>query len=56
MRARLVRAWPTLSHYFGIHPWDLERLTWDEIDVYLRAADAIVADLKKQRSETARRR
>lgn len=56
MRARLRGAWPTLSHYFGIHPWDVKRLTWDEIDVYLLAVEAIVSDLKKQRSQTALRR
>jgi hypothetical protein len=31
-------------------------MTWDEIDVYARAADEIVRDMKKQRSQAARRR
>lgn len=50
MRARLLRAWPNLSHYFGLHPWDLERLTVGEIGAYLDW----LADLKRQHDEAER--
>lgn len=38
-RARLLHAWPTLSHLFGIRPWELDLLTPVELDEYLTAAD-----------------
>jgi hypothetical protein len=34
-RRRLLRQWPALSHLYGLHPWDVERLTIDEMDAYL---------------------
>ncbi len=37
MRARLTLAWPELSHYFGLHPWDVDQLTYGEIEAYLDA-------------------
>lgn len=27
---------PAFSHWFGLHPWDVERLTFGEIEVYQR--------------------
>jgi hypothetical protein len=38
-------AWPALSYHFGIHPWDVERLTHVEIATYLDA----LADLQRKR-------
>lgn len=32
---------PALSHYFGIQPWHLERLTFLEIQQFLGALDDI---------------
>ena len=37
MRRRLLPEWPALSHWFGIHPWDVYRLTPAEIKAYQRA-------------------
>lgn len=36
MRRRLLDSWPALSHEFGLHPWDVDRLTADEINAYVR--------------------
>lgn len=41
MRARLLEAWPGLSHYFGLHPWDVGRLTGPELLRYLSELKAI---------------
>lgn len=35
MRAALLKAWPALSETFGIHPWDVKRLSAAEIGQYL---------------------
>lgn len=40
LRARL----PAFSYHFAIHPWDVDRLTFGEIEVYLAA----LADLNKE--------
>lgn len=58
IRARLLRAWPNLSHYFGIHPWDVERLTVFELNAYLDAIKQIVdahAKAKRERRSGRRR-
>ena len=41
MRARLLHSWPALSFHFGIHPWDLDRLSPFELDAYIGALDDI---------------
>lgn len=35
MRRRLVELWPALSSEFGIMPWDVDRLTVDELRCYV---------------------
>lgn len=37
MRRALAKEWPALSRLFGLHPWDLGRLTHDELTGYLAA-------------------
>lgn len=37
MRRRLLELWPALSERFQIHPWDVGRLTPDELAVYVAA-------------------
>jgi hypothetical protein len=44
MRRALRASLPALSMHFGIHPWDVERLTYGEIPVYLDA----LAELNKK--------
>lgn len=36
MRRRLLDWWPALSLHYGLHPWDVERLTPDELVAYQR--------------------
>lgn len=38
MRRAHLKAWPALSHLYGLHPWDIERLTVDELREYVRHA------------------
>lgn len=33
----MLKAWPALSYHFGLHPWDVGRLSEIEIDFYLEA-------------------
>lgn len=35
MRRALRKQWPALSHWFGIHPWDVDRLTLYELAEYV---------------------
>jgi hypothetical protein len=37
VRRRLLKSWPALSHFYGIHPWDVDRLTVDELIAYQKA-------------------
>ena len=41
MRATLLEAWPWLSAEFGLYPWDVDRLSRAELDVYVDALNAI---------------
>lgn len=27
---------PALTHFYGLRPWEIERLTFEEVDEYLR--------------------
>ena len=45
MRQAIGNRWPALSHWFGLHPWDVERLTPFEIKSYLEA----LHDINKSR-------
>ncbi len=41
MRAALHTVWPALSYHFGIHPWNVDRLSAAEVRVYLDALEEI---------------
>lgn len=36
MRRQLRRVVPELAHYFGVRPWEIDELTYGEIDELLR--------------------
>jgi hypothetical protein len=48
VRASLLNVWPDLSHLFGLHPWDLDRLTPHELESYLDARNSFL-DAQKPR-------
>ena len=39
MRRALLEQLPAFSHVFGIHPWDVDRLTLREVNTYSRVID-----------------
>lgn len=41
MRRQLRAALPGLAHWFGIRPWEVEDLTYGEIDVLMRALEKL---------------
>lgn len=45
--------WPALSARFGVHPWDVERLTYAELEHY---RDALVEEARARRKTRTRRR
>lgn len=51
IRRRLASRWPALSHWFGLRPWHVDRLTPAELAMYERALD----DIQKQQSAPAGR-
>lgn len=42
IRRRLASRWPALSHWFGLKPWDVDRLTPLELANYERALDELM--------------
>jgi hypothetical protein len=56
VRRALLRSWPALTRFYGLHPWDVERLTSDELNEYLRQFDAYQREQKlaAQRAKRAR--
>lgn len=41
MRRAIGDRWPALSAYFGIHPWDVDRLSYRELEHYQSALDGL---------------
>jgi hypothetical protein len=39
VRRALLRSWPALTRFYQLHPWDVDRLTVDELNEYLRQFD-----------------
>jgi len=56
VRARLVDVWPALSHHFDIHPWDVERLTFRELNAYVKALNDLAREQQKQQRQAQARR
>lgn len=56
MRRRLRTTWPALSHLYGLHPYDLDRLTPGELDAYLTDLDRHVKALKAAERQARQRR
>lgn len=62
MRRALLKSWPAITRFYGFHPWDIERLTVDELNEYLRQMDAHhraqqqAAAKARRQSPTPRRR
>ena len=40
MRRELLAVLPQLAHRYGIRPWEVERLTYDELQAFLDALKA----------------
>lgn len=36
MRRELIDQLPALTHFYRLKPWDVERLTFDELHVYVK--------------------
>ncbi|HET7486834.1 MAG TPA: hypothetical protein VFJ85_02830 [Acidimicrobiales bacterium] len=36
MRRALLRSLPALTHFYGLRPWEVEMLTFDELREYQR--------------------
>lgn len=41
IRRAIGDRWPALSHWFRVHPWNVEDLTYAELASYLRALDGL---------------
>jgi hypothetical protein len=44
LRRALREQLPAFSYHFDIHPWDIERLTYGEIESYLRELAELTKD------------
>jgi hypothetical protein len=36
VRRALLRSWPALTQFYGLFPWDVDRITFDELNEYIR--------------------
>lgn len=50
MRADLLRQLPALTHFYGLRPWEVEQLTFEELAEYQRQLD----DYCRKAEEAAR--
>lgn len=48
MRRALLKQWPALSKFYGLFPWDCDRLTLDEIREYLDQYADYQREMKRQ--------
>ena len=46
-REQLRHLLPAFSHFFGIQPWDIDQLTFSELEVYLSEIAALQQKLKE---------
>jgi hypothetical protein len=51
VRRALLRSWPALTRFYQLHPWDVDRLTVDELNEYLRRFGAY----QREQQNNARR-
>jgi hypothetical protein len=56
IRRALLRQWPALARFYGIHPWDVDRFTLDELNEYLRQHDDYVRQQRLAAQRANRRR
>ena len=55
MRRALLRSWPALTKFFGLMPWDVERLTGDELREYVKQFDAVQREQQMAAARAKRR-
>lgn len=48
MRRALLKQWPALSKFYGLFPWDVDRLTFDELRQYLDQYAEYQRETKRQ--------
>lgn len=44
MRRALRASLPAFSYHFGLHPWQVDDLTFGEVEVYLTALAALAKE------------
>lgn len=54
MRRALLRQWPALSRFYGLFPWDVDRLTIDELGQYIDQYADYQRELKRQQARATR--
>lgn len=48
MRRALLKQWPALSKFYGLFPWDTDRLTLDELRQYVDQYAEYQRQMKRQ--------
>ena len=54
MRRALLTRWPAISRFYGLFPWDAERLTVDELNEYMRQWDQYQRDMRSEQAKARR--
>jgi hypothetical protein len=55
VRRALLRSWPALTKFFGLYPWDVERLTLDELNEYMRQFESYQREQKLAAARAGRK-
>lgn len=43
-----------MSHFYGIHPWQWELLTYEEVNVYVRQYDEYLDEVERSKKDAQR--
>jgi hypothetical protein len=54
VRRALLRQWPALTRFYRLFPWDVERLTVDELEQYVNQYADYQRELKRQQKRQRR--
>jgi hypothetical protein len=54
VRRDLLKSWPAITKFYGLFPWDMERLTVDELNEYLSQMDDVQRERELERKRAKR--
>jgi hypothetical protein len=56
IRRALLKQWPALTRFYGLFPWDVDRLTADELAQYVTQMADYQREVRRQEARAQRGR